>query len=117
MSIQIGLGTQIGPNVQIGTYSQKSSIIDNKGVEMSEENKKTKLDEVDRLVLELAKSQRQVSLADAKTALANNEKSELQYKYVVLQIYMKYNLTENDSITESGDINYGGAITQQENKA
>jgi hypothetical protein len=69
----------------------------------------TKLDEIDRMALELAKSQRQVALADAKTALANNEKAELQYKYVVLQLYMKYGLTEKDALNESGDILYGGA--------
>ena len=72
-------------------------------------SKPSRLSEVDRMALELAKSQRQVSLAEAKTALANNEKSELQYKYVVLQIYMKYGLTESDALNESGDILYGGA--------
>jgi hypothetical protein len=73
--------------------------------------KPSKLSEIDRMALELAKSQRQVSLAEAKTALANNEKSELQYKYVVLQIYMKYNLNESDALNENGDIMYGGANT------
>lgn len=74
-----------------------------------------KLSEVDRLVLELAKSQRQTSLAEAKTALAQNEKSELAYKYVVLQLYMKYGLTERDAITEGGEIIKDGAVKQAEN--
>lgn len=68
-----------------------------------------KLTETDRLALELAKAQRQISLAEAKTALANNDKSELQYKYVVLQIYMKYGLTDADALNENGDILYNGA--------
>ncbi len=68
-----------------------------------------KLEEIDRMALELAKTQRQVSVAEAKTALANNEKSELQYKYVVLQLYMKYGLTAADAINENGDILRGGA--------
>jgi hypothetical protein len=69
-----------------------------------------RLSEVDRMALELAKSQRQTALAEAKTALANNEKSELAYKYVVLQLYMKYGLTDRDAISEAGEIIRDGAI-------
>ena len=68
-----------------------------------------KLSEVDRLALELAKSRKQTALAEAKTALAANENADLSYKYVVLQLYMKYGLTEADAISESGDIIKGGA--------
>lgn len=71
-----------------------------------------KLAEVDRLALELAKSKRQTALAEAKTALANNENAELAYKYVVLQLYMKYGLTERDAISEAGDILKDGAVQQ-----
>lgn len=70
---------------------------------------KEKLSDIDRLALELSKSQRQTALAEAKAALANNEKSELAYKYVVLQLYMKYGLTERDAISENGEILRGGA--------
>lgn len=68
-----------------------------------------KMADVDRMALELAKSRRETALAEAKTALAQNEKADLSYKYVVLQLYMKYGLTEADAITESGDIVRGGA--------
>lgn len=68
-----------------------------------------RLQEVDRLALELAKSRRQTALAEAKTALANNETAELSYKYVVLQIYMKYGLNEKDAISEAGEVLRGGA--------
>lgn len=69
-----------------------------------------RLAEVDRMALELAKSKRQTALAEAKTALANNDNAELSYKYVVLQIYMKYGLTEADAITEAGEVLRGGAV-------
>ena len=70
------------------------------------------LSEVDKLNLDLARTKRQTALAEAKTALANNEKSELEYKYLVLQIYMKYGLTHADAISESGEIVRGGALQQ-----
>ena len=69
-----------------------------------------RLQEVDRLALELAKSKRQTALAEAKTALANNDNAELAYKYVVLQLYMKYGLTERDAINENGEILKDGAV-------
>lgn len=72
---------------------------------MSEqESLPTTLSDIDKVSLELAKSKKQIAIAEAKAALANNEKAELQYKYVVLQIYMKYGLTELDAINEDGTI-------------
>ena len=72
-----------------------------------------KLSEVDKLTLDLAKTKRQTALAEAKTALANNENAELTFKYLVLQLYMKYSLTSDDAISETGDIVRGGAIGSQ----
>lgn len=63
-----------------------------------------KLSEQDLTTLELAKSKKELALANAKAALAQNDAAELQYKYIILQLYMKYKLTENDSIKESGEI-------------
>jgi hypothetical protein len=68
-----------------------------------------RMSEVDKLNLDLIRTKRQTALAEAKTALANNEKAELEYKYLVLQIYMKYGLTADDAISENGDIVRGGA--------
>lgn len=68
-----------------------------------------RMDELDRMSLELAKQQRLVANAEAKAALANTEKAELAYKYVVLQVYMKYGLTAADAIKENGEIIRGGA--------
>jgi hypothetical protein len=72
-----------------------------------------KLSEVDKLQLDLARTKRQTALAEAKTALANNEKAELEYKYLILQLYMKYGLTAADALSEAGDIVRGGAIRPQ----
>jgi len=69
-----------------------------------------RLHEVDRMALELAKANRKTALANAEKALAQNETAELGYKYVVLQLYMKYGLTEVDAISEAGEIIKGGAI-------
>ena len=71
-----------------------------------------KIADVDRMALELAKSKRAVALAEAKTALANNDNAELAYKYVVLQIYMKYGMNVQDALNENGDIVRGGALAK-----
>jgi hypothetical protein len=75
-----------------------------------------KLMDVDKMALDLAKERRQTALAEAKTALAKNENAELGFKYIVLQLYMKYGLTSNDAISENGDIVIGGAaqVAQQQ---
>jgi hypothetical protein len=64
------------------------------------------------MALELAKANRKVALAQAEKALAQNETAELGYKYVVLQLYMKYGLTELDAINENGLVVRGGAVQQ-----
>lgn len=73
-----------------------------------------RLSDVDRMALELARQRRQTALAEAKTALAQNENAELAYKYVVLQLYMKYGLTDADAISETGEIVKGGALVPQQ---
>jgi hypothetical protein len=75
-----------------------------------------KLEEVDRLALELAKQKRLTALAQAEKALATNENAELAYKYVVLQLYMKYKLDVSDALSENGEILRGGNKIQQTNK-
>ena len=72
-----------------------------------------RLSDVDKLELDLARSKRQTALAEAKTALAQNENAELNYKYVVLQLYMKYHLTDRDAISENGEILIDGAVNMQ----
>jgi len=69
-----------------------------------------KMREEDKLALDLARAKKDTALAQAKEAIAKNETAELSYKYVVLQLYMKYGLTAQDAISEQGDIIRGGAI-------
>jgi hypothetical protein len=71
-----------------------------------------KLSDLDKMALDLAKEKRKTVLAEAKTAIANNDAAELAFKYVVLQLYMKYSLTANDAINENGEIIIGGAVQQ-----
>jgi hypothetical protein len=75
-----------------------------------EEVKIQKLSDVDMMVLELAKSNRKVALAQAETALSKNELADVSYKYTVLQLYMKYGLTQIDKINEDGTIVFGGNV-------
>jgi hypothetical protein len=87
---------------------------------MAEENieetvsslKPTMLLDIDKMALELAKARRQIALAQSEKAMAQQESAELAYRYVVLQLYMKYGLNESDAIDESGKIIIGGAIPQ-----
>jgi hypothetical protein len=71
---------------------------------------KEKLSEVDKLTLDLARQRKQTALAEANTAIAQNNNADLTYKYVILQLYMKYSLTEADAISENGDVLRGGAL-------
>jgi len=78
-----------------------------------------KISEEDRLTLELAKANRRVALAEAEKALAKNESSEVNYRYVVLQIFMKYGMNPSaDLLKEDGTVLRGGLLEQQaaENK-
>lgn len=76
------------------------------------ETAKEKLLDIDRMSLELAKSNKRTALANAEKAIAQNENAELAYKYIVLQLYMKYGLTEADAINEQGEILRGGAVNK-----
>lgn len=85
---------------------------------MSEQEKDAlpveRISEEDRLTLELAKSNRKVALANAEKALAQNESSEVNYRYVVLQIFMKYGMNPNaDLLKEDGTVLRGGLLEQQ----
>lgn len=70
---------------------------------------KEMLPEMDRMALELAKSRKQTAQATAEKALAQHETADLAYKYVVLQLYMKHSLTQEDALSEDGAVLRGGA--------
>jgi hypothetical protein len=69
----------------------------------------TKLSETDRMALKLANAEKEVALANAKTALAESEKAELNYRYFILQLYRKYGLSDTDALNQNGDILIDGA--------
>jgi hypothetical protein len=67
------------------------------------------LSDIDRMALELEKLRRQSALSEAGKAVAQSQVADLTYKYFVLQLFMKYNLSSNDTISEDGKIIRGGA--------
>jgi len=82
--------------------------------EKVQEKPTEKIVEEDRLALELAKANRKVALAEAEKALAKNESAEISYRYVVLQIFMKYGLNPSaDLLKEDGTVVRGGVLEQQ----
>lgn len=77
-----------------------------------------KMHESDRFALEIAKLNRKVANAEAQAALSKNETAELQYRHVVLQVYLKYGLNENDTInSETGEIIKNGNLADGEKVA
>jgi hypothetical protein len=67
----------------------------------------------DIAALEIAKLNRKVALKEAEKALAQNEAAEVSFKYVVLQLYMKYKLdAATDAINEDGRILRGHLLNQ-----
>jgi len=73
-----------------------------------------KISDLDRAVLEISKKDVLLAVANAKTALAEQEKAEVARKLVVTQIFMKYGLTQNDQLNEDGTIIRGGASNVEE---
>jgi siderophore synthetase component len=62
------------------------------------------LTEVERLSMELARTHVKLAAANAETALARNELAGLNHRYLILQLYHKYGLSEKDGIGEQGQI-------------
>lgn len=67
----------------------------------------------DKQLLEMSKLQRKVALKEAEKALAENNAAELQYKYLILQLYMKYGMTALDALDEQGNIHRNYQQNQQ----
>jgi hypothetical protein len=70
-------------------------------------DKLTHVSDEDKNTLKLAVLQRKLVLQEAKTALANHEVAEANYKNTILQLYVKYGLNPNDNLNhDSGEILY-----------
>lgn len=61
-----------------------------------------RLSDEDRHALDLAKMNAKLAVSQAEKALAENRAAEQAFKYLVLQLYVKYGLTEADGIDENG---------------
>jgi hypothetical protein len=75
-----------------------------------------KLADEDKAALDLAKSRKETAAAVAREATAKGETAELAFRYVVLQLYMKYGLSTNDALSDNGDILIGGAATNNQRR-
>ena len=69
----------------------------------------TKITDLDRMNIELMKSHRREALANAKAAVAEQEKLEVQYQMMVQQLFSKYGLGAQDRVDDSGNIIRGGS--------
>jgi hypothetical protein len=59
----------------------------------------------DRQMLEFAKMRRMLALKEAEKVLSQNECAEAEYKNIMLQLYLKYNLRpETDQMDDKGNI-------------
>lgn len=75
-----------------------------------------RLADEDKAALDLAKSRKETASALAREAAARGETAELAFRYVVLQLYMKYGLGQNDALGDDGTILIGGAAPQAQQK-
>lgn len=62
------------------------------------------MEETDKAILSQAVLNRKVALLQAEKILAQHELAEMTFKYIKIQLFMKYGLNANDQITENGDI-------------
>ena len=73
-----------------------------------------KLNEQDKNTLDVAKLQRQMASLEAEKALAKNESADASFKYLILQLYVKYGLNpQADAIDEQGNIMRGALLNRQ----
>ena len=58
----------------------------------------------DKAALDQAKARKALSLANAEKVIAQDQVAELELRNLILQLAMKYNLSNKDQIAENGDI-------------
>lgn len=63
-----------------------------------------RITDADKLVLDMARSKKEMILEKAKTALAQSETAELAYNNIILQLALRYHLVDGDVIKEDGSI-------------
>lgn len=73
---------------------------------------KEMLEDNDRHALETVKLKVTLAVTSAEKALAQNDVAKLSYNNLLLQLAMKYSLTNQDVISEEGEILRGAANKQ-----
>jgi hypothetical protein len=63
-----------------------------------------KLSDLDKMALDLSKARKDIVITEAKLAIAKSETAEWAFRYTVLQLYLKYNLDQTDTIDDQGNI-------------
>lgn len=63
-----------------------------------------RISDADMLALERANTKRQLALKDAKTATLEAEYAELNYKNLVMQLFLKHGLSQEDAIQPDGTL-------------
>lgn len=63
-----------------------------------------KLSDQDCFALEKAKMNKSLAETELKASQLQNTAADLQFKNVVLQLYMKYGMSQNDAFDEQGNI-------------
>lgn len=63
-----------------------------------------KLSDADQSSLNMAKMRMELTISNAKLALAESKNSELAYNNLILQFAMRYGLNDGDKINDNGDI-------------
>lgn len=62
------------------------------------------IEEADKAILSQASLNRRIALLQAEKILAQHELAEMTFKYIKVQLFMKYGLTANDQISETGEV-------------
>lgn len=65
---------------------------------------KEELTSEEKYKLHIVNLERKLAVVECEKAIANQDLANLKYKFLLSNIYNKYNLSENDSINDSGII-------------
>jgi hypothetical protein len=82
----------------------QETLVDFPSADQSDAGTVERISDNDRFAMELLKLNRKVSLLEAEKAILSSQNADANYKYAVLQLYMMYGLSQNDTIDDSGKI-------------
>lgn len=71
------------------------------------EEQVTRLNDTDVKDLEITKLKRQLALKTAEREVSESKAVDFEFRYFVLQLYMKYGLNPTDALDEQGNIHRG----------